>query len=351
MANIFPLVLTRTPTEEKWKYMIKHARILFERSTDSRRGAKLVAKALKSLVSVNGKDGEMVFKDDSCLNEDVYSALRDYARYCLSKGEVSKGRMLLQLLLTSYPLDPEVMADVAEAQLATGNECKAFRWLKKCLEKNPRNVRAQLVMAKLLHRASTSFHYEASPESLARRVLAKEPRNGSANLLLGELLISRKNHAEALMHLQRCVVAGTDAEAASAFLDIAEIHLVEFLEDRKWYRLFSARLPNLASPNLKLVFQRLNLANNALAYCLRVGTISSKEKAKALMRIAIIQLLTGKMLGQQRGFLNSMISLDSIGNGYDQNAEIWLLKGLCLQQTAQVRLHLHYGYGELSSVE
>ena len=113
---------------------------------------------------------------------------------------------------------------------------------------------------------------------------------------------------------------------------------------------FVRETPKSGFPKLEIGVPASQTREQRVSILLTRGK-DSKEKGKALMRIAIIQLLTGKILGQTRVFLNLMISLDSIGNGYDQNAEIWLLKGLCLQQTTRVRLILHYGYGELSSVE
>ena len=337
-VSLWLLVLLRSQSGDKWRYFVRFAAVLFKLEKHSRRGAKLVSKALKAIATVDEQTGLWTsFREDLVLTAEVCRTIRHYAVHCLGSRDSAKRKTLLEILVKSFPLEPELIIDIAEAEIEAESYGKAFSWIRRGLDRAPNNAAAQLLMAKLLCTANVPYEYEASPESLARRVLNYDPSNGDANLLLGNMLMSKGNYSQAMWYLQRSVVVGTDANAASAFLSIAEIHLVAFLKARSWYRLLCRPLPCLESPNLKRVLMRLNLANSALAYCLQVKTLSSEEQARALVRISIIQLLSGKILENRRGILNSLASLESIGRHYaNENAEIWFLKGLCFKYLSKV---------------
>lgn len=121
------------------------------------------------------------------------------ARVHLAAGEPNDARSVLNRASVVAGFDAAALAEVAELQLAAGHVPGAAHALDKALEARPQHLRARTLRA-TVHLAQGE---PDRAETLARGLVASEPRSGVGHALLGDVARARGQAPAAVLHYRR----------------------------------------------------------------------------------------------------------------------------------------------------
>ena len=159
----------------------------------------------------------------------------------MQAGDIISSYEALQRSDTLEPNRPLTLIALGLAANSRKMYAEARQYLLRALERQPDSIEGTAALAE----AEDGLGDSAAAETHARRVLAKEPYNGTALLVLGLELMKQNKYAEARDAFTRSVAAEPSSAKPYYQLSLAYARLGDEVNSQKWRELYQQKLKEM----------------------------------------------------------------------------------------------------------